>query len=186
MLTSLTQVITHIQSQENWQQQRRFLKILEYWSNVVGDSVAQQTRPTGVYREILQVAVSSPVWSQALMFERFRILAKLNPMLVGMGETIQDIRFSTAKWLTTPPKLLTKQAESQHPSAMHTASNNTSANHEVKKPQDALEAFNRWSKLLAENTASLPKCTLCKCPTPPGELARWRMCRACAAVNLFN
>ena len=182
-LTSLSQVIGNIQTHTNWQQQRRFLRILEHWSNIVGDSVAAQTRPTGVYREVLQVAVSTSVWSQALMFERLRILEKLHPLIAGMGEPIQDIHFSTAKWRSTLKKSSSYQPDSQHPSSIEIATKKPQA---IEKPKDALEAFDRWAKMIGSNTASLPKCPMCKCPTPPGELARWQMCRACAAVKLFK
>jgi predicted nucleic acid-binding Zn ribbon protein len=193
-LNSLSQVIDHIQLGENWQYHRQYLQILGHWAAVVGESVAEQTRPCGVYRQVLQVAVSSSVWSQALVFERRRILVKLNPKLVGSAPPLLDIHFSTAKW-ASPSKPLTpnksnkptpnQAAESelsepmkQHPSFVRSPQS-TLPNH-PRAPETALEAFQRWSAAVKYSTAHLPKCPCCSCPTPVGELSRWRMCRTCA------
>ncbi|MEE3719026.1 DUF721 domain-containing protein [Tumidithrix elongata RA019] len=184
-LTGLSQVIGHIQSQTNWRQRNQFLQILQTWSEIVGDSVASQTRPTGVYQQVLQVAVSSSVWSQALSFERVRILTKLNAQL-AIAPAIADIHFSTAKWASKPKQPLrpdlTEQLK-QHPSYLSVATTQTAP---VKPPQDALEAFDRWSALIKQRSSELPKCDRCGCPSPQGEIARWQMCRACASQYLFR
>jgi predicted nucleic acid-binding Zn ribbon protein len=188
-LNSLGQVIDRIQSQENWQHHRQYLQILEYWAVAVGESVAEQTRPCGVYRQVLQVAVSSSVWSQALVFERRRILVKLNPKLVGSAPPLLDIHFSTAKW-ASPSKPLNKPtsglaAEPElselmklHPSFVRSPQSSLPAN--PRAPETAMEAFQRWSNAVKHNTAHLPKCPCCSCPTPLGEISRWQMCRTCA------
>jgi predicted nucleic acid-binding Zn ribbon protein len=183
-LTGLSQVIGHIQSQTNWQQRNQFLQILQTWSEIVGVSVAGQTRPTGVYQQVLQVAVSSSVWSQALSFERIRILAKLNAQL-AIAPAIIDIRFSTAKWASKPKQLIRPDLAEQlkqHPSYL---SGTNPPEIVAKPPEDALEAFDRWSALIKQRSAELPKCDRCACPSPAGEIARWKMCRACASQYLF-
>ncbi len=191
-LNSLAQVIDRIQSQENWQHHRQYLQILEHWATAVGESVAEQTRPCGVYRQVLQVAVSSSVWSQALVFERRRILVKLNPKLVGSAPPLLDIHFSTAKWASpskpinksnNPAWALTAEPEPSellklHPSFVRSPQSSLPAH--PRPPETALEAFQRWSAAVKHSTAHLPKCPYCSCPTPLGELSRWRMCRTCA------
>jgi predicted nucleic acid-binding Zn ribbon protein len=189
-LSTLGQVIDLIQSKESWQHHRQFLQIVEHWPHVVGESVAQQTRPSGVYRQVLQVAVSSSVWSQALVFERRRILAKLNPMLVGSAPPLADIHFSTAKWSSLPNQTTNKaglgavkasepsELMQQHPSFMQSPRSMPQAN--ANQPTTALEAFQRWSNAVKHSTAHLPKCPCCSCATPSGELSRWQMCRTCA------
>jgi predicted nucleic acid-binding Zn ribbon protein len=194
-LNSLSQVIDRIQLDENWQHHRQYLQILGHWAAVVGESVAEQTRPCGVYRQVLQVAVSSSVWSQALVFERRRILVKLNPKLVGSAPPLLDIHFSTAKWaspskpqsqhLNKANKPTDPAAESElselmklHPSFVRSPQSSLPTH--PRPPETALEAFQRWSAAVKHSTAHLPKCPCCGCPTPVGELSRWRMCRTCA------
>jgi predicted nucleic acid-binding Zn ribbon protein len=188
-LNSLGQVIDRIQSQETWQHHRQYLQVIENWAAAVGESVAEQTRPCGVYRQVLQVAVSSSVWSQALVFERRRILAKLNPKLVGSALPLLDIHFSTAKW-ASPSKPIHKSTSAlaaepelselikQHPSFVRSPQSSLPAN--PLAPETAMEAFQRWANAVKHNTAHLPKCPCCSCPTPLGELSRWQMCRTCA------
>lgn len=189
-LNSLSQVIDRIQLDEHWQHHRQYLQILEHWASVVGESVAEQTRPCGVYRQVLQVAVSSSVWSQALVFERRRILVKLNPKLVGTAPPLADIHFSTAKWASPSQPLnksnkptLAKEPEPSelmklHPSFVRSPQSSLPTN--PRAPETALEAFQRWSNAVKHSTAHLPKCPCCSCPTPLGELSRWQMCRTCA------
>lgn len=191
-LTNLSQVIGQIQTQEGWQQRRQFLLILEHWSRIVGESVAMQTRPTGIYRQVLQVAVSNSSWSQALTFERQRILKKLHPFLAGYPETVKDIHFSTAKWFSTkeersPVPVDPSEFIKQHPSYISVkidlAPLSRSKADQPKEPLDALTAFNRWANLVKSSTSSLPKCSRCQCPTPKGEITRWGMCRNCYSQN---
>jgi predicted nucleic acid-binding Zn ribbon protein len=190
-LNSLSQVIDRIQLDENWQHHRQYLQILGHWAAVVGESVAEQTRPCGVYRQVLQVAVSSSVWSQALVFERRRILVKLNPKLVGSAPPLLDIHFSTAKWASpSKPNQPNKSASAPiaetelselmklHPSFVRSPQSSLPTH--PRPPETALEAFQRWSEAVKHSTAHLPKCPCCSCPTPLGELSRWRMCRTCA------
>jgi predicted nucleic acid-binding Zn ribbon protein len=183
-LTSLLPIINKIQSQPNWQDRRRFLKITSLWHQLVGASVAKQTRPTGIYRHILQVAVSNSVWSQALAFERLRILSKLQPLLGHGMEPIIDIHFSTAKW-NSPVKVapefvkpeLIPEILLQHPSYIAPSPKSTSQL--SIPPSSAMEAFERLRSIVKTQTATMPKCPRCRCATPLGELKRWEMCSTC-------
>lgn len=163
-LTNLSSLISQIRDRPHWQQQHRFIKILECWQQVVGEAVAKQSQPTGIYRLVLQVAVPGSVWAQALTFERHQILIKLNQILSNEGlETLTDIHFSTAKWRQpqlklTPVKIAPKV---------------------TAPPTTPLEAFQRWQQLVKTQRSHLPKCPVCSSPTDPQELERWQICRIC-------
>lgn len=96
-LQSLPQLLNSISNQESWQGRRQFQRLVACWPEIVGQAVAAQTRPTGIQRQVLQVATSSSAWAQNLAFERHTILAKLSARLGGDLE-LNDIRFSTAQW----------------------------------------------------------------------------------------
>jgi predicted nucleic acid-binding Zn ribbon protein len=194
-LNDLRQIVDSIQAHETWKHKRQFLQVIKHWELVVGSNVAAQTRPSGVYRQVLQVAVSSSVWSQALVFQRRSILAKLNPLLVGSAPPLVDIHFSTAKWASLPPQAVktevldsVKASEptelmQKHPSFMR--SPKPTLKTPVSESETAVEAFLRWSNAVKHNTAHLPRCPCCSCPTPLGEIERWQMCRACARQRFF-
>jgi predicted nucleic acid-binding Zn ribbon protein len=188
-LSDLGQIIDRLQAEETWKHKRQFLQVIKYWETVVGYNVAAQTRPSGIYRQVLQVAVSSSVWSQALVFQRRSIIAKINPLLVGSAPPLVDVHFSTAKWASLPPKVAKAEviepakAEptelmQKHPSFVR--SPQPSANTPATAPETAMEAFLRWSNAVKQSTAHLPRCPCCSCPTPLGEMRRWQMCRNCA------
>jgi predicted nucleic acid-binding Zn ribbon protein len=205
-LTGLPNILHDIQSRSSWQQRRQYLFILEKWSDIVGDLVAKQTCPMGVYQKTLQVAVSSSVWSQALAFERVRILAKINALLGGdRSLEITDIHFSTAKWATQQQTLAeAKVVMEDHPSYLPAiASSSHKANHKAnhktdlksnqlklpdipKPPENASEAFQRWQTVMKLRTNQLPRCPRCDRPALSGEISRWQMCRVCAIESLFN
>jgi predicted nucleic acid-binding Zn ribbon protein len=189
-LSDLRQIVDRIQADETWKHKRQFLQVIKYWESVVGDNVAAQTRPSGIYRQVLQVAVSSSVWSQALVFQRRSILAKLNPLLIGSASPLIDIHFSTAKWASLPPKATKTEAidpakaseptelMQKHPSFVRSPQLRVKTS--APAPETAIEAFLRWSNAIKQSTAHLPKCPCCNCATPLGELNRWQMCRTCA------
>ncbi|MDX1978349.1 MAG: DUF721 domain-containing protein [Pseudanabaenaceae cyanobacterium bins.68] len=163
-LTNLSSLISQIRDRPHWQQQHRFIKILECWRQVVGEAVAQQSQPTGIYRLVLQVAVPGSLWAQALTFERRQILIKLNQILSQEGlELLTDIHFSTAKWRKPQLKsTLTKLPPVTTP-----------------PPTSPLEAFQRWQNLVKSQRSHLAKCPVCLSPTEPQELERWQICRIC-------
>lgn len=195
-LTGLPNILHGIQSRTSWQQRCQYLLIAEKWSDIVGGSVAKQTCPIGVYQKSLQVAVSSSVWSQALTFERVRILAKINALLGDSNSlAIADIHFSTAKWATHQQTLSqTKVVTEDHPSylpaiATDKLRNNLKLNkleRIPKPPETASEAFQRWQAVMKLRTNQMPKCPQCDRPALTGEISRWQMCRVCAINHLFQ
>ncbi len=186
--STLDQIIGKIQAQPSWQGRRHFLKVLEHWKHVVGDRVAIETQPTGIYRNILHVAASGSTWSQALTFERRRILDKLQHYLVNYPP-LEDIHFSTARWETgKKSRVLTPKPQSKsdlfkrHPSYIPPTNVTLFAKkNSPLPPETALEAFQRLANIVKKQTIHLPKCPKCHVPTPPGELERWQICRTCAS-----
>ncbi|NJN02744.1 MAG: DUF721 domain-containing protein [Leptolyngbyaceae cyanobacterium SL_1_1] len=178
---SLNQLIGQLKQQKSWRQQQQFNQVLKAWPEAVGVAVAQQTRPTGMTQQVLQVATSTPAWSQTLVFERHRILRKLNQQL---ALHLTDIRFSAAQWKTLENQaqaiVAPSQALRQHPSfiAMSHAQNHLAA---FELPQAT--AFERWAELRQQQTKDCPLCPKCGCPTPPGELKRWSACALCATKH---
>lgn len=187
---SLHSVFGTVQSQLNRQEQRQFQQLVRCWVAVVGPNVALQTRPLRLYRDVLSVATASPAWAQNLVFERQRILAKLNSQLPF---TIADIRFSAAQWhdtqavATFPGDRAQAEMWRSHPSRLPdrtvqriaTMTGNLRSN--AESITDPMLAFRHWAKIMQVRSQQLPLCPECQCPTPANELQRWQMCSICIA-----
>jgi predicted nucleic acid-binding Zn ribbon protein len=160
--------------------ERQFQRVLQAWTEIVGDCVAAQTRPLRIQQGVLQVATSSSAWAQNLVFERQRILDKLNPYLVT---PLTDIRFSTAQWVTAAPAPTNPGEEQQthlwqnHPSRFEGQISST--DHSSADATDAISAFQHWAKTQRSRSQQMPLCPACQCPTPSGELERWQVCAHC-------
>ena len=198
-LTGLPNILHGIQSRTSWQQRCQYLLIVEKWTELVGTTVAKQTCPIGVYQKSLQVAVSSSVWSQALTFERVRILAKINALLGSSDNlAIADIHFSTAKWATQQQTLKEQRVVAEdHPSYLPPVLDQASPKRQLKPnlkikletpqpPATASEAFQRWQDVMKLRTNQMPKCPRCDRTALTGEITRWQMCRVCAIEYLFK
>lgn len=48
------------------------------WSSVVGDLIAEQSRPDRIYQKTLYIAVTHPVWIQQLQFMKMEIIRSVN------------------------------------------------------------------------------------------------------------
>ncbi len=182
-------------------QEQPFQSLLKCWSEAVGAVVAAHTQPLSIQREVLRVATSSAAWAQNLTFERQRLLLKLNEKL---PTPLVDIRFSTAGWQRpkdTGSKQQT-QVSSQHPSYLGDGEKS-----QARLPEDSSKGgshpsrtsgirvggdvtpttgsanavFKHWARTVQARSHALPLCPQCHCPTPPGELQRWRVCSLCAA-----
>ncbi|MBD2121250.1 DUF721 domain-containing protein [Trichocoleus sp. FACHB-262] len=182
---SLHHVLGSFENQGGWQERQQFKRLLAYWPEVVGLAVASQTKPVAIQRGVLKVATSSPAWAQNLIFERQRILEKLNTRLTI---ELTDIRFSTAQWHSSRKEnsAATSGPEANpwqdHPS--HVASPqapNQSPPAQAPAPKDPQTAFQAWSALVQQRSQHLPACPRCHCATPPGELQRWTVCALCVA-----
>ncbi|MBO0348545.1 DUF721 domain-containing protein [Phormidium pseudopriestleyi FRX01] len=177
---SLDHILGDLAAQTLGQKQREYQQLIESWAIAVGPKISQHTRPLAVERGVLRVATSSAAWAQNLMFERRRILQRLN---VGRSEAIADIRFSAKDWSRSDvkcPDLADQEILWQdHPSRLAQLSPDaeTPKGSEVENAQGT---FDRWAQRVQARSQGLPLCPHCGSPTPPGELDRWSVCALCA------
>lgn len=153
-----------------------FIRLLNFWSEVVGTVIAAHTQPLSIQRDVLQVATSSAAWAQNLTFERQKLLLKINQRL---PDPLADIRFSTKGWQRTKNIVPITQTllPRDHPSYLGDASSRNMLPHST----NANAAFINWAKAIQDKTHNLPLCPQCQSPTPPGEIQRWGVCSVCAA-----
>jgi len=172
-------LLNHLETRSRWHQRQQYQQAVTAWAAIVGPVVAAQTRPVTIYRNVLQVATSSASWAQTLVFERKRILKKLNDQI----ETpLDDIRFSTAQWRAARAAArrdstsVTSTLWQGHPSRLPQPPQPASP------PADSPQAaYENWAASIQARSRHLPLCPRCQCPAPPGELERWSMCATCAA-----
>lgn len=164
--------------------QKPLQRVSGHWEEIVGSVVAAQTRPLTIQRGVLRVATSSAAWANNLIYERQRILDKLNTKL---GLNLTDIRFSSAEWYSHQESALSPGTEQQrllwqeHPSRL--SEQLPPVSRRVTDPQDAIAAFRNWANIMRARSQQLPYCPQCHCPTPPGELERWQVCAHCATKH---
>lgn len=180
-LKSVNDILSILEQQAQWQEQP-FQRLLHCWREVVGPVVAKNARPLSIQRDVLRVATSSAAWAQNLTFGRQSLLVKLNALL---PTPLVDIRFSCAGWQRPPEaqKQELKVLPSDHPSYLGDVNN--SLPDVTPKTENVNTAFENWAKAKQARSHDLPLCPQCQCPTPPGELQRWRICSPCAA-KLFS
>lgn len=181
MLDPLKNAISSWEQSHASQHYREFQLILSRWADVVGEEVASHAQPISLQGQVLRVATSSSTWSQTLMFERTRIVAKLNAML---SLNLTDMRFQPGKVDATAAKSPEEAAMSKvqaevrsHPSWVASSP----ATPPPQPPTTPKEAFDRWSKRMIQRSSALADCPRCHCPTPPGELERWTVCSFCVS-----
>ncbi|MGC8711984.1 MAG: DUF721 domain-containing protein [Leptodesmis sp.] len=190
-LQPLNRVLGNLEGQYKRQYAHHLAQVQGCWSEVVGSVVAAQTRPYTIQRGILKVATSSAAWAQNLVFERQRILEKLNKVLPF---SINDIRFSTAQWHEIASSASFPGDEQQtalwqgHPSRLLSSSSSQKnpPSHYPESdapPMNPVMAFQTWAARMRSRSKDLPLCPRCHCPTPPGELTRWQQCAVCAAKH---
>jgi predicted nucleic acid-binding Zn ribbon protein len=157
--------------------------LVQQWPEVVGQRAAPNSRPLGIQRGTLQVAVSSPVWGQTLMFERSRLLSRLNQQL---HRPLRDMRFSTARWHETPgvgTPYEQAMLSHQHPCYVEPPAAPPPAPPRLERSLHPSLAFERWSQSIQQRSRALASCPRCLAPTPAGELARWTVCSLCYSQN---
>lgn len=191
---SLNHVLGDLEQQDQWRSRQQFRQLISHWPQLVGELVAAQTRPLGIQRSVLSVATSSAAWAQNLIFERLRLVQKINQQL---GLDLTDIRFSTAQWSTKPVNAGAEaepfQLWEDHPSRLPDSPSRPTQPDPSQRlpaspglpypatPEEAQQAFQRWAETMRSRSRQLPLCPQCQCPTPPGELNRWSTCALCAA-----
>ena len=178
---SLHRVLGHLETRYQPPAHKQLQQIVRCWAEVVGEVVAAQAQPVAIQRHVLQVATSSSAWAQNLVFERQRILEKLNQRL---SLALTDVRFSTLQWQQSRPADSNLEDPLQlwqhHPSRLSsTLSDRLAAS--LPEVTDPRAAFDQWAYRVRSQSHHLPICPQCHCPTPPGELERWHLCALCAA-----
>jgi len=179
---SIHHVLGTLETQYHPKERQQLQRVLQHWAEVVGPVVAVQACPLSIQRGVLRVGTSSSAWAQNLVFERQRILEKLNALL---KLSLTDIRFSTAEWQRKSTSSLgadlKHQTElwQQHPSRL--ASPDRPFNRVTQTATNPKAAFQNWAGWVRSRSQSLPLCPHCDCPTPQGELERWKACALCAA-----
>ncbi|PLS68755.1 MAG: hypothetical protein CV045_06070 [Cyanobacteria bacterium M5B4] len=166
-------ILDRIQAQEKWRQGRLWFLVVRYWGEAVGALVAPHTRPTGIHRQVLQVAVSSGVWAQNLTFARRSILQKLHLLMADQlteANPIVDIHFSTARWEKVSPSPAVNKRQTKT----------------IKElPQSPQEAIDRCMTSLQQKKWQY-RCPQCGAPASALEIDRWQMCRYCASRHLLS
>ena len=66
-------------------------RLWQYWEDVVGQPIAQNTQPEAIKGNLLLVNVSSAPWMQQLQFLKSELIEKLNEALGK--DLVGDIRF---------------------------------------------------------------------------------------------
>ncbi len=74
----LPALMRQIERQYQSPAQQQWRQLQQQWPAIVGDRLAAQTRLVNLQQQVLQVAVANPMWVQTLMFERPKLLKKLN------------------------------------------------------------------------------------------------------------
>jgi len=176
VLQSLQAILDTLEHSPQGLPQQGLCWVVQQWPTIVGEVVAAHTRPLTLDRDILRVATSSPVWSQTLVFERRRLLKKLNSRL---PQPLRDIRFSTARWYDPQraAPLASQDAHlssEQHPSQLPKSPQSSGLDSSVI-PSTLQGGFLQHQKQLQ----SLPRCSNCHSPAPLGELERWSCCALC-------
>lgn len=63
-----------------------------YWDKIVGEKLAEVSKPDHISRRVLLVRVLHPVWAQELTFMKAALIHKLTPFL-KRGDVVEDIVF---------------------------------------------------------------------------------------------
>jgi hypothetical protein len=88
---SLADLVQPILEQCGLADRARLEEVLAAWREIVGDCLAQHTRPDTLSRGVLGVRLLQPAVHHALMQEKPRILSRLRARLPKAG--IRDVRF---------------------------------------------------------------------------------------------
>lgn len=174
---NLQSILGAIEPHYHSPERQQLRRILEHWADLVGADIADQTQPIAIQRNVLEVATSSPVWTQTLLFKRLSILRKIRDRF---AIDLSDIRFSTVQWRTEQQQTpIMGDIWQNHPCQLPEIPQSIET--QLTLFQDSRTAFDRWSTTIQNRTKHLPLCPECGSPTPQGELDRWSVCSICAA-----
>jgi predicted nucleic acid-binding Zn ribbon protein len=180
-MDNIERLLSLLVKQPGWENYRQFCSVIDCWQTVVGEKIANNTRPIYIARKVLWVATSSSVWAQTLSMQRYTLLKKLN---LQLSDRLSDIRFSSAQWYQNTnlqkDAIASVETTKKHPSRINLDYSQLPLNKppENNTPQVALA---RCNEAIKRRSQHLPFCPQCNCPTPFGELERWGLCCHCAA-----
>ncbi|MEM9244708.1 MAG: DUF721 domain-containing protein [Cyanobacteria bacterium P01_F01_bin.153] len=193
---SISHILANVEQNPHWQTRQQLRRIREHWEAIAGETVARHTRPVALQNQQLKIATASNSWSQNLMFERQRLLQKLNRHFQNPPLTppIKELYFSTARWSQNQPsrpKSSTPQFGATEEPARQSINKSTTdesakdaieSDHpfEVSPADTPAQAFQNWAQQRQRQTYTSPPCPICTAPTPPQELQRWQCCSLCA------
>ena len=89
-LTPISKITCQIQSQPGWEGVRNWGLIVKAWTDTVSPTIANQTQPRSILREVLTVATNSSSLAHQLTFGRQAICRQLNDRL---STPVRDLRF---------------------------------------------------------------------------------------------
>ena len=94
-LAPIGSVLEQMASRLGIKKQLKKAQVINEWADIVGERIANETRPDHIRGVILFVDCSSPVWAQQLTLLRPDILKKIRGR-VGPGVVV-DVRFKTGR-----------------------------------------------------------------------------------------
>jgi len=68
-------------------------QIINEWDSIVGKANARNTRPIDLENDVLNIAVSSPVWMTQTRFYKSSFIDRINSYVSEKGIHIRDIHF---------------------------------------------------------------------------------------------
>jgi len=71
---------------------RSFARLVDSWNDIVGDAVAQHSRPRGVRNGLLDIAVDAPAWATQLRYLEADLIERTSRLL-GPG-VVNAVRVS--------------------------------------------------------------------------------------------
>lgn len=174
---NLQSLFRHLQRQPGWEALCRYQRVQVAWEKILEPRLLKLTRPLGIQRQVLTIAVMSPALAQNLQLQRVSLLRKLNDALgPDFGEPLTDLKFSALHWhqrrtptTVHPPSDTAESPKPNVPPAPH-----------QDPPKNVNEALTRWLHTLERRSPLLAECPQCQSPVAAEELERWSVCRACA------
>jgi len=91
-LTLVKSVLSKVLAKKGLEDKVERYGFVLYWKEIVGEQLAEVSRPDSISRKALVVRVSHSAWAQELSFMKPVLLAKLAPYLKS-GDIVEDIVF---------------------------------------------------------------------------------------------
>jgi hypothetical protein len=84
-------VLSGVVNHQGWDRKLDMHSVFLKWEELVGDTLAECTRPHKIVNNVLWIEVETSSWMQQLQFEKIPLLEKLNDSLYL--STFNDIKF---------------------------------------------------------------------------------------------